>query len=93
MPDFINRCVQAPSRIVSPGLSEREGEPTTMSSLFESLRFRAHLHNLLYDYVKRHCTVDYIVFTEGLVSEVSFSSEGLALGLMTLSRSFLGICS
>lgn len=39
-----------------------------------------HVRNLLYDYVKKHCTVDYVTFTEGVVSEVSFSSNRQLLG-------------
>jgi hypothetical protein len=59
-----------------------------MNSLFESLRFRVHVRNLLYDYVKKHCTVDYLTFTDGLVSEVSSALFELPIqvsGLVLLS--------
>jgi len=40
------------------------------NSTLESLKFRLHVRNLLYDYFKQHCTKDYLTFTEDLLSEV-----------------------
>lgn len=76
-PDFPSRNSSSCSAMFVRACTDHS---TWMCSLFESLRFRAHLHNLLYDYVKKHCTVDYLTFTEDLVSEVSFSLEAPGSG-------------
>ncbi|KZP24111.1 hypothetical protein FIBSPDRAFT_1042401 [Athelia psychrophila] len=50
------------------------------------LQLRAHVHNLLYDYAKKHLTTDYISFTEDAVT--ALLSEALAPIPITDPHSF-----